>query len=178
MPQAVAHILVVLILLELFRAYLVKDKDKFPRHYILIGGIAAILPDIDMALFYLLSFFNFTIQEVHRVFLHNIFLPLIFLGLALIFIKFKSEKLGKMHLKLSKIFLIIAFGIAIHLVLDVLFSGTIEPFWPLSSLHFGINLAGYVPSSWHETFMASIDAGLFIIWIAYLELNHKIKSFI
>ena len=76
MPQAVTHFLVVVILLELYREFFVKKKKSFPVHYVFIGGLAGLLPDLDIAVYYALSFFGFTIQEVHRTFSHNLFFPL------------------------------------------------------------------------------------------------------
>ena len=178
MPHAVTHVLIVLILLELFRDYYIKNKQSFPLHYVLIGGIAGLLPDLDVALYYMLSFFGFTYFEVHRVFLHNIFLPIIFVALAIPFWKFKSKELGVRHLKLKNIFLVIAFGSFVHLLLDVLVAGTILPLYPFSGLSVGMNIIELAPLAWRETILPSIDAVLLVLWLIHLEIRHKISSFI
>ncbi|MDO8528755.1 MAG: metal-dependent hydrolase [Nanoarchaeota archaeon] len=178
MPQAVTHFLIPVILLELFRDFFVKDKKHFPAHYVFIGGLAGLLPDLDVAVYYILSFFGFTMQEVHRTFSHNLFVPLFFVILSLIFYSFKNKKLGEHHLKLRNIFLVIAFGIFIHLLLDTLISGGIKPFYPISNFSIGLNLINIFPFSWRESIIPSLDAILLILWMIYLEVKHKISSFL
>jgi len=178
MPYAATHILIVIVLLELFRDYFVKNKKAFPLHYILIGGLAGLLPDLDIAVFYVLSFFGFTMQEVHRTFSHTLFFPLLFVLLALPFWKFKSKELGEHHLKLRNIFLVIAFGIFMHLALDYLVVGMIIPFYPFSTYSLGLNLVSLAPLSWRETILGSLDALVLVLWLAHLEIKHKISNFL
>lgn len=178
MPQAVTHFLIPVILLELFREFFVKKKKSFPVHYIFIGGLAGLLPDLDIAVYYFLSFFGFTIQEVHRTFSHNLFVPLIFVLLGLFFSKFKNKELGEHHLKLSKIFFVIAFGIFIHLFLDVTISGMVMPFYPFSTLTIGLNLISIMPHPWQSTILPTLDAIMLILWMIYLEVKHKISDII
>lgn len=176
MPHAVTHFLLTVILLELFRDLFFKDKKLFPVHYVFIGGLAGLLPDLDIAIYYVLSFFGFTMQEVHRTFSHNLFFPLLFVILGLLFYKFKNKELGEHHLKLKNIFFVIAFGIFIHLLLDSIISGGIMPFYPISNYSFGLNLIGLVPSPWQDTIMPTIDAVLLILWMIYLEMKHRISD--
>jgi membrane-bound metal-dependent hydrolase YbcI (DUF457 family) len=178
MPQAVTHFLVVVILLELFREFFVKNKKSFSIQYVFIGGLAGLLPDLDIAVYYVLSFFGFTIQEVHRTFLHNLFVPLIFVLLGLLFYNFKSKGLGKHHLRLRNIFFVIAFGTFIHLLLDATISGVIMPFYPLSNYAIGLNLIGLLPSAWQSTILPTLDAVMLILWMVYLEIRHKISDVI
>ncbi len=175
MPYAVTHVLVVLILLELFRDYFVKNKKAFPAHYLFIGAIASLSPDLDFIVYYILYSFNPQI-EIHRIFTHNIFIPLIFLGLAGISYKFKSKELGERHLKLRNIFLVIAFSIFIHLILDVIIAGSIIPFYPFSEYLIGLNLIGLFPLKLQNSILASVDAALLILWLIHLECKHKISS--
>ena len=58
MPYAVTHVLVAIILAEIIRDYIVKDKKKFPLHYILIAGIAGLLPDVDVVFDIFNGFFD------------------------------------------------------------------------------------------------------------------------
>lgn len=178
MPQAVTHFLIPVILLEIFRNLFVKYKTSFPVHYVFIGGLAGLLPDFDVAAYYVLSFFGFTINEVHRTFSHNIFVPLFFVLLAVIFYKFKNKELGKHHLKLSKIFLVIAFGISIHLLLDMIVQGYVAPFYPILNGSVGLNLIKFFPCAWQNTIIPTLDAVLLILWMIYLEVKHKISDFI
>ena len=198
MPHAVTHVLIVIILLELFRHYFVNHKNQrflgprksikdfrgnkraFPLHYVLIGGLAGLLPDLDVALYYLLSFFGFTIEQVHRTFSHNLFVPLAFFVIGLVIYGFgiKSKKLGEHHLKLRNIFFVIAFGIFIHLLLDATIAGIVMPFYPFSTFSIGLNLINLVPLAWQDTIMPSIDAVLLVLWLISLEVRHKISDFI
>ena len=178
MPQAVTHFLVPVLLLEIFRAAFVKNKSKFPAHYMFIGGLAGLIPDLDVALYYVLSFFGFTIQEIHRTFTHTLFLPLIFFILGLIFFKTKNKELGEHHLKLGTIFFVITFGICIHLILDATVSGVIMPLYPLSTQRVGIGLMDVFPLAWRNTILPCLDALLLIVWMIYLEKKHKISNFI
>ncbi len=178
MPQAVTHILIVIILLSIFRDYFVKNKKAFPLHYVLIGGIAGILPDLDVAVYYIMSFLGYTINEIHRRFSHNIFLVILLVILGLLTYSVKNSKLGKHHLKLRNLFFVIAFGIFIHLLLDWLIVGTIMPFYPFSTMAFGLNLIKLVPLAWQNSFLPALDAVLLVLWLIYLELKHRIIDFI
>lgn len=178
MPQAVTHILITIILLSIFRDYFVKNKRAFPLHYVLIGGIAGILPDIDVLAYYIMSFFGYTMNEVHRVFSHNIFVVLLFIALGVLMYSVKNSKLGKHHLRLRNLFFVIAFGIFTHLLLDWLVQGSILPFYPFSNAAFGLNLIKLIPIAWQNTFLPSIDAVLLVLWLIYLELKHRISDFI
>jgi membrane-bound metal-dependent hydrolase YbcI (DUF457 family) len=178
MPQAVTHFLIPVILLEIFRELFFKNKKSFPVHYVFIGGLAGLLPDLDVAAYYLLSFFGFTIQEVHRTFSHTLFVPLIFILLGLIFYKFKNKELGEHHLKLSNIFFVIAFGTLIHLLLDATVSGVVMPFYPFLNFTVGLNLISLLPEQWQYTILPTMDAIFLILWMIYLEAKHKISKFI
>jgi len=177
-PQAVTHVLIPIIILQLFRDYVVKNKKAFPLHYVLIGGIAGLLPDIDLAIYWVLYYFGFIFEEVHRTFTHTLFLPLIFLIMGFVFWKFKSEKLGERHLKLRNIFFVIAAGSFIHLVLDATLAGTIMPLYPLLNFQIGVNLVGLLPIQFQATFIPALDAILLVLWLIYLEVKHKISSFL
>ena len=175
MPHAVTHFLIPAILVALFRDFYLKkrDKRKFPLHYVLIAGLAGLLPDLDIAVYYILSFFGFTLQEIHRTFSHNIFIPLIFLLLGFLFIGVRNRELGKHKLKLSTIFFVISFGVVIHLILDALVSGIIFPFYPISNIQIGLNLINLAPVAWRSTIEPTMDAAILIFWIIYMEVRHN-----
>lgn len=204
MPHAVTHVLIAIVLMSFIRDFYIKKtfsgfrdaqdaksrsfrkhldiskngRKTFPLHYVLIAGIAGLLPDIDIVSFWILNFFNFTLNEVHRTFTHTLFIPLIFFILFLAFSKVKIRELGKHKLKLSIIFLMIAFGSFIHLLLDATLAGYIRPFYPFSLLSVGINLIGYLPSTLRDLALPSLDAAILVLWLAYMELKHKISDFI
>ena len=177
MPYAVTHFLVALILVGLWRDFFVKDKKRFPLFYVLLGGIAGMLPDVDIAVYYFLSFFGYAFSEVHRTFTHSLFFPLIFFVLGCLSFLF-HKKIEIHHLRVRNILFVLAFGIFTHIALDALVAGTVLPFYPFSSYPFGLNLVGLLPADWMSTFLQSVDAGLFLIWICYLEWKHRISDFI
>jgi len=179
MPNAVLHILLPLIIVALFKdRYDKNHKKPLPLHYALIAGIAGLLPDIDVAVFWILHFFGFTYATVHRTFAHTIFVPLIFLILFFVFKKIKVKEVRKRKIKLNIVFLMIALGSLIHLILDAIFVGVIAPFYPLSLATYGLDLVSYFPEPLDRLFIPSLEAALLVIWLIYLELKHKISDFI
>jgi membrane-bound metal-dependent hydrolase YbcI (DUF457 family) len=180
MPQVVTHFLISAILVALFRDYLIskKSRKKFPLHYVFIAGLGGILPDLDIVVFGVLQFFGFTIDEVHRMFTHSLLFILILLVLSLVFVHRRFTNLGKHELSLSKIFLILAFGSLIHIILDSTIAGQVAFFYPLSFVKFGFDWVQYFSESFRDIFLPSLDAALLILWMIYLELRHKISDFI
>ena len=180
MPQAVTHLLIAVVLMSIIRDFYISKKGRksFPLHYVLIAGVAGLLPDIDIVAFWGLNFFGFTLSEVHRIFTHTFFVPLIFFGLFLAFSKVKIKELGRHKLKLNIIFLMIAFGSLVHLLLDATLAGYIHPFYPFSLFSFGINLIGYLPDALRNLALPSLDAIVLVVWLVYIELKHKISDFI
>jgi len=163
MPHAVTHILIPLILLELIRDYFIKSKKKFPLQYVLICGIAGLLPDIDI----FLSWFGLNIP--HRMLTHSLIIPAAFLLIGLI-----ANNRNKA--KFRTLFLVVSFGIFTHLLIDALVIGPIIPFYPFSQLAVGLNLVSIVPIP-SETLIPGIDAILLIAWLVHEEIRHKISSF-
>jgi len=182
MPQSVLHILVPLILAALFKDWYDSRKGKngrkFSLHYVLVAGIAGLIPDVDIAIFWVLHFFGFTLNEVHRTFTHTLFVPLIFVALFFVFRNVKIKQVRKYEIKSSVVFLMIAFGSFVHLILDAIFSGQIAPFYPLSVFALGLNLVGYFPEPLRDLFIPSLEAALLVIWLIYLELKRKVRDFV
>ncbi|MBS3075207.1 metal-dependent hydrolase [Candidatus Pacearchaeota archaeon] len=179
MPYTLTHILAAIILIELFRAYVIKNNKKFPRYYILIAMIGAILPDFDIGLYYILSFFGFGFLDVHKTFSHSIFIPLILfiIGFLIINYNIKNSKLGKHHIKLFSIFFILGIGSLLHLILDGLFFPGIMPFYPFSNYYISFNILKTFPESIRNLILPTIDAVLIIIWIFWLEFKLKITDY-
>lgn len=168
MPQAVVHVLFTIIVLDLFRDHFLKYKKKLPLHYVFIGGIAGLLPDIDVPLFWLLkNFLGFDVQWFHRLFTHTFLFILIFLAASLIY--FDLNK------KVSKLFAIITFGAAFHIFLDWLLVGAIAPFYPFSGMTYGLNLIGrtMLPAA-----VEGLEAIVLLWWLWHEEKTHKISDFI
>jgi len=181
MPQAVAHFLIAALSAAIFRDFYLKKRNKknFPLHYVLFAGIGGVLPDIDILAFWVLFFFGFTIDQIHRGFTHSLFFALIFLILGLAAKGIKIKELGKHKLKLDIIFYMIAFGIITHIFLDsLIISHNVRIFYPFSDFSFGLDLVLLLPQALQGLFAPTLDAALLIIWIIYLEWKHKISDFI
>ena len=58
MPLATTHFIATVVLITLFRDFFIKDKKKFPVHYVFIGGLAGLLPDVDIAFYWFYYFFG------------------------------------------------------------------------------------------------------------------------
>ncbi len=179
MPYATTHILVAVILIELFRDFIIKDNKKFPRYYILFAALGGILPDFDVGAFYLLNFFGFAFSQVHRTIFHTIFIPLVLFAIGGIFLYFhlNSKKVSKHHLKLSWVFFILGFGTLLHLLLDMTFSGSIPLFYPISKLEIGLNLISYAPENLRNLILPTIDAILLVFWLFWMEFKLKVNNY-
>lgn len=161
MPNAVTHILVAILLIDLFRDYVLKKKG-FPLYLVLIGGIAGLMPDIDIFLIWLWDL------NVHRLYTHSFVVPILFLLVGLIVYRYRKI--------LGKVFFVISAGWTSHLLLDGLLSGSIVPLWPISAMTWGLNL---LPgSTFGGTLYAGIDAILLVAWLVHEYFQHNIKDYI
>ncbi len=183
MPQAVAHILVPLLLLSLIRDHILSKNEKahFPLHYVLIAGLAGTLPDIDIGISMILKLAGSADWWIHKTFTHSLFFPLIFLiGFFLLMPlrkKARTRTIGRHSLRLHLIALMIAIGSFTHILLDALTGEQAYFFYPFSMHDYSINLFSLLPFDW-TLVAASLDAILLIVWLAYLEIKHKISDFI
>ena len=181
MPQAVAHFLIPALLAALFRDYYIKkqDKRKFPLHYVLIAGLGGVLPDLDVAAFWVLYFFGFTVDEVHRGITHTLLFVVIFAVIGIFTRRTHFSSLRKHKLNLGVIFFLLAFGIFTHIALDAAIAGhNIRPLYPFSSQEVNFDLVNYLPYDLRSLAAPTFDAIFLLVWIVYLELKHKISDFI
>ncbi len=173
MPLAVTHVLVPIILLDFFRDRVMKGKIKkiITNRFIFLAGVAGLLPDLDLPLFTMLDLLGFQVggNIGHRLFFHNIWIPLSFLGFFALMHVLKQKNF-------SKVFLILAFGFSIHVILDATIIGYVMPLFPLSTVEVGLNLSGLIPIN-GLTLMVSLDALLLLFWLWHEEMGHKIKDY-
>ena len=168
MPQAVVHVLFTIIALDLFRDHFLKNKRNMPLHYVFIGGIAGLLPDIDVPLFWVLNnFLGIDIPWFHRIFTHTFLFIFIFLIISLIYFDFNR--------KASKIFAVITFGVTFHIFLDWLLVGGLAPFYPFSDAVYGMNLVGKLGL---PLAAEGLEAIVLLWWLWHEEKTHKISDFI
>lgn len=154
MPFVVTHMLVPMILLDIFRDNILKiRKSKLPNKYILIAGLAGLLPDIDIPLSAL-----FPTLIAHRTITHTVWVPLLFLFLSSVFYFFKKHNW-------SKIFLMFFIGTGIHIILDGVTAGSIYVFYPLNkSIALSVNLIGNANPLFVYSAMDAI-----ILWIWFFR---------
>ncbi|MEN7982254.1 MAG: metal-dependent hydrolase [Nanoarchaeota archaeon] len=178
MAYAVTHMLVAIVAVELFRKFVVKNNKIFPRYYILVAAIAGLIPDLDIAAYYVLYFFGFTLEQVHRTFMHSAFIPLglSLIGLFIYKTGIRHPELRKRHLKLSTIFFIFAIGTIIHLILDMIY-GKIPPLYPFIQTTIGLGLLHKFPKALQELISATIDGILFLGWLMWLQFKLKIDNY-
>lgn len=201
MPYAVTHILIPLIVADLIKDYVFKNgaikigkhfKKRFPLYLVTIAGISGLLPDIDIAFYWVLlkikGLNGVILGDVHRVYTHTFVIPLVifllgFLVFVISFYIFRNRK-NRVSNKtkeyrvdmLGKIFFVVAFGYVIHLVLDGLLSGDIYPFYPFSSFGFGFNFIPF--NAFGGTFYSGLDAILLSLWLIHESFRHNIRDYV
>src|SRR3989338_1519460 len=109
MPFAVTHVLLTIILVDLYRDYIAKHRKYFTLHTIFIAGFAGLLPDIDIPLNFFIGMFGF--ELIHRTITHTILFGLIFLIPGMVLWYHKKHKV-------AMYFFVTCFGILLHIFLD------------------------------------------------------------
>jgi membrane-bound metal-dependent hydrolase YbcI (DUF457 family) len=166
MPLAVTHIVLTLVLIDLFRKYVLKKK-KFPLYLVLIGGVAGLLPDIDIFIYWLVSSFStITLSQLHHTYTHNLIIPIILVLFGVLTRKWE---------KISHLSFVISIGWAVHVVLDSIFSSS-PIFYPFSSKEFGLHLIP--PDFLSGSFFIGLDAIILLAWLVYEWKYKNIKDYI
>lgn len=174
MPLAVTHVILTIVLVDLFRDYIMKNHKKYlTLHTLLVAGVAGLIPDIDMPIQMLMRLLGANIPLLqHGGMFHTPLFGLVFLIPAIILWNKKKHKA-------ATIFFVITFGILFHIFLDWLLGGGahtgIMLLWPFTTMSFKVHLLlklnlGDIP--------ASIDALILIAWLWHEEVKHKIRDFI
>lgn len=166
MPNGATHIIVALIVADIIRDYVV--KRKFKMFYVLVAGVAGLLPDIDIIFYWFMNIFSkVPLYDVHRLFTHNLFVPLIFLGIAMLLRKKRKYFL---------FFSMVSLGTFTHLVLDFTLSGYIMPFYPISTYLAGLNIISGTEMG--NTILLGMDAIILLAWLTHEYIKHNIRDFI
>jgi membrane-bound metal-dependent hydrolase YbcI (DUF457 family) len=175
MAYAVTHVLIAIIVLDLFRDYII--KNKFSTHLVLFGGIAGLLPDIDIILTDIYNLIFQHHQSFHREFTHSFLFVFIFILIGLIFYILDKENYRVLGKNVSRrtmylIFFVLAYGWFMHIALDCFFAGdgllTLLPGMPLTFC-----------AHWFGTdFLLQLDAILLVLWLLHEEWKHKIRDYI
>jgi membrane-bound metal-dependent hydrolase YbcI (DUF457 family) len=174
MPYAVTHVILTIIIVDLFRDYvMVKHKKYFTLHTIMVAGIGGLLPDIDIPISWAAEFLGISMPWItHGGFTHMpVFALLFFLPGIVLWIK--------KNYKLATYMFVLSFGIFFHIFLDYLLGGGagegVMWFWPLSDAVFKIHLL----HAWGiSNIVHAIDAIILLAWLWHEETKHKILDFI
>lgn len=177
MPFAVTHVLGAIILADVIRDKFFRDRNKFPLHYVFIAGVAGLLPDIDVVVYWFMNLLYGTpMADVHRAYTHSMVFPLAFMLAA--FLLYRSDldqRVGRV-MKLSGIFAMLCLGYSLHLLLDMILIGSIAPFFPFSSMQVGLSLLP--ASNFGASLLQGLDAVLLVLWLLHEEIRHKISDYI
>ena len=175
MAYAVTHVIVAIVLIDLYRDYIA--KKKFSTWFVLIGGIAGLLPDIDVPLQWMTTAFVGEAVTLHRIITHSLVFVAVFLVIALFFHLQKHKKLNIFNKEvsyenISLFFTVIAVGWFTHIALDCSVAGDYNLTWfP------GIPL-GFCSHPFSGEALLGIDAIILILWLIHEEWARKIKDFI
>lgn len=170
MPNAATHILIPIILIDLIRDYILKDKKSITMNHLLLAGIGGILPDIDVAFGLVMTMLNGSSPMIfHRTITHSILIPL-----ALSIAALAAYKLNKKDA--YKIILMITIGYVSHLLLDFLLIESIMPFYPLSTEKFGLNIIK--GDNFGTTLMLALDTVILLAWLIHEQIKHRITDYI
>ncbi len=169
MPFAVTHVILTLVLVDLFRDHFF--RKKFPLYFILIAGIAGLAPDIDIPISWLLTLVTGTPVDIHRGITHAIIFPIIFAALSITFYKTGKGKYGLL-------FGIISFGWLLHLALDSLIwaETAMQPLFPFSAALWSGLI--FMDTEFAIGLMSSLDATILVLWLLHEQMTHKIKDYI
>ncbi|MEK6816858.1 MAG: metal-dependent hydrolase [Nanoarchaeota archaeon] len=168
MPNAATHVIVAMVVAGIIRDFII--KKRFSSAYILIAGIAGLMPDLDIVLYWFLNLIaTVPVISVHRWLSHSLLVPLTFLAIALVYSKLKKKKA-------MLVFLMIALGTMVHIILDYLLAGYIRPFYPISAAQHGLNL---IPNTeLGGTIALGLDAILLCLWLMWEYWQRNIKEYI
>lgn len=190
MSLAATHVLVPIIIFETLRDRFKGMRKLFsPKHTFLVG-VAGLMPDMDVPVFTALQALGVPVQSAvgHRIFLHNVWIPLGFLLFAALsaFIwpalrgrRDRKYKQGR-SLAFAKIFLLLAVGWLFHLALDAALTGEVMPLYPLSDYMISMDLIGRFSAATGVpglTMEVSIDALLLLFWLWHEQFTHRIRDY-
>ncbi|MBI3026718.1 metal-dependent hydrolase [Candidatus Woesearchaeota archaeon] len=169
MPLAVTHVLLTIIIVDLYRDYVAKHKRYFTLHTIFIAGFAGLLPDIDIPLDWILNILGAGI--LHRTVTHTPIFGLAFLAPAFAFWLYKKHRI-------AVYFFVTTFGVLLHILLDFLFTSDnsgLMFLYPFSNAMFDMDLLSSLAK---PQIAAGIDAIILLLWLWHEEIRHKISDFI
>ena len=175
MAYAVTHVIVAIVLIDLYRDYIA--RKKFSTWFVLIGGIAGLLPDLDVPLEWTLNAVFGEAVLLHRIISHSLFFAGMFLLLALPFYLGRKKTMRIFGRKIpyeyvALFFTVVAFGWLTHIALDCGLASDYNLTW------FPGYSFGFCPHPFSSEALLGLDAIILILWLIHEEWAHKIKDFI
>ena len=174
MPYAVAHVILTIVIADIYRDYFA--KKKFPMIYVLIAGIAGLLPDLDIPASWLLNLIFKTHYNFHRVYTHSLLYSIVFFILAILFLIIKKEQYKIFNFQIKKqafylFFFAMSFGWLMHVALDCGLAAdgylNLIPSIPLS----------FCPSPFSNSILTGIDAIILVLWLVHEQWKHDIVDY-
>jgi membrane-bound metal-dependent hydrolase YbcI (DUF457 family) len=175
MGYAVTHVIIAIVLIDLYRDYIA--KKKFSTWFVLIGGIAGLLPDLDLPLQWIANAVIGETYYLHRVVTHSLFFVGMFLLLAIPFYLHRNLEMKLLNWKIpfefiAIFFTVVACGWLTHIALDCALAGDFSLTW------FPGHPLGFCPQPFSSDTLIGLDAVILILWLIHEEWAKKIKDFI
>jgi len=169
MAYVITHFLTSTFLATLFRAKFSEIQKYIHVKELFIIGLFGVIPDIDVLPFIINSYFDLGWPNIHRLITHNfVIVAAIFLIGLLLYTKNK---------KIGLILMLGSIGWASHVTLDWILSGTVTPFYPLSSFETGINLIPAGNLRLGTYVLSGIDAVVLLTWSWFAITKKKLVDF-
>ena len=176
MPYAVTHVILTIVIADMYRDYAV--KKKFSTWFVVIAGIAGLLPDMDIPLGWIASAIMGKDVGFHRLYTHSFiwFIALFMIGAAVYYFAKKQDyKIFSWMVQKRDIvlfFMAVAFGWFMHVFLDCVVAAdhnlSVFPMFP-------INMC---PAPFSPDMLAGLDAIILIVWLVHEQWRHEIKDYI
>ena len=175
MPYAVAHVILTIVIADLYRDYV--SKKKFPMVYVLIAGIAGLLPDMDVPIGWVFNLFFMTNYNFHRIYTHSLLYSAIFFIIALIILALRNTYYKVLKWTLHKraiamFFFAMSFGWFMHIALDCALAAdgylNLVPSIPLN----------FCPHPFSNEALVGFDAIILVLWLMHEQWRHDIKDYL
>ena len=174
MPYAVAHVILTIVIADLYRDHFA--KKRFPMIYVLVAGIAGLLPDLDIPFVWAFNFISGANYNFHRIYTHSLLYSIVFFSAAVLFLIIRKENYRIIKWTVNKdalilFFFAMAFGWFMHISLDCALAAdgylNLVPSIPLN----------FCPHPFSNEALAGFDAIILVLWLIHEQHHHDIKDY-
>ena len=175
MPYAVAHVILTIVIADIYRDYIA--KKKFPMIYVFIAGVAGLMPDMDIPASWVFNLIFGTNYNFHRIYTHSLLYAIVFFLISMIFLLLRKNEYKILKWNMSKqaivmLFFALAFGWFMHVALDCTLAAdgylNLIPSIPLK----------FCPHPFSNQAIVGFDAIILVLWLIHEQWRHKIKDYI